>query len=304
MAGAELSGIVVINKPGGMTSHDVVNKMRRLYNTRQVGHTGTLDPMATGVLVILVGRAAKAAEYITAADKRYLAGLRLGIKTDTGDITGEIQMRSDALPDAETVKTAVSRFKGEIRQIPPMYSAIKINGRKLVDLARQGILVDREARPVNIYSLAVSPVDEAEGEYKLDIHCSKGTYVRTLCEDIGSVLGCGGAMSSLQRIAAGTFSIGEAYAPGQIEAMTAAERTGILLPVENLFSEYPVLKLNGFFAKLAGSGAEIYQAKIKTSFADGDRLRIYDDDGFLALGEVRNFACGSAVKPIKYFRIE
>lgn len=299
----DISGVLIINKSGGMTSHDVVNKIRRLYNTKRVGHTGTLDPMATGVLVILVGRAAKAAEYITAADKCYRAGLLLGITTDTGDSTGKVLSKTDVLPNAAGVESAVRRFTGEIMQMPPMYSALKVNGRKLVDLARKGIEIEREARPVNIYSITVKPLDEAKGEYTLNIHCSKGTYIRTMCEDIGAVLGCGGTMNRLERISTGDFSIDSALTTEQIEAMTTEERIGALHPVEELFMIYPVLNLNGFLAKLAASGAEIYQSKTETCYKDGERIRIYDKDGFLALGEVRTYEDGSAVKPIKFFRI-
>lgn len=299
----DISGVLIINKPGGITSHDVVNKIRRLYNTKRVGHTGTLDPMATGVLVILVGRAAKAAEYITAADKRYRAGLLLGITTDTGDITGKILTQTDILPDAAGVEAAVRRFTGDIMQMPPMYSALKVNGRKLVDLARKGIEIEREARPVSIYSLAVRPLSGAKGEYSLDVHCSKGTYIRTLCEDIGAELGCGGTMNRLERTSTGNFSIDSAFSTEQVEAMTAEERIGALLPAEEMFMIYPALNLNGFLAKLAGSGAEIYQSKTETCYKEGERIRIYDKEGFLALGEVRTYEDGSAVKPIKLFRI-
>ncbi len=297
------SGVLSINKPGGMTSHDVVNKIRRLYNTRRVGHTGTLDPMATGVLVILVGRAAKAAEYIAAADKRYRAGMRLGITTDTGDITGKILTQTNNIPEFDRVKAAALRFTGEILQMPPMYSALKINGRKLVDLARKGIEIERKTRPVSIYSLAVKSINEAEGEYLLDVHCSKGTYIRTLCEDIGTELGCGGTMNRLERTSTGNFTIDNAYTPEQVEAMTADDRICALLPTEELFSIYPVLKLSGFLAKLARSGAEIYQSKTETCYKEGERIRIYDEEGFLALGEVHTYEEGSAIKPIKLFRI-
>lgn len=303
MEESNISGVLNINKPAGMTSHDVINRIRRLYNTRRVGHTGTLDPMATGVLIVLVGRAAKAAEYITSADKMYRAGLLLGVTTDTGDITGKILTRTDILPDAAGVKTTVQRFTGDIVQIPPMYSALKINGHKLVDLARKGIEVEREARNITIYSIAVEPKNAGSGEYTLDIHCSKGTYIRTLCEDIGKALGCGGTMNSLIRTSTGNFSINNAYTLEIIEAMTENERIDALQPVEELFALYPALSLSGFFAKLARSGAEIYQAKINSAYKEGELLRMYDEEGFFALGEVRIYEDGSAVKPVKLFRI-
>jgi tRNA pseudouridine55 synthase len=297
----DISGVLNINKPAGMTSHDVVNRIRRLYDTKRVGHTGTLDPMATGVLIVLVGRAAKAAEYITSADKRYRAGLKLGITTDTGDITGTILTQTDILPDICEVKKAAGSFTGDIIQIPPMYSALKVNGHKLVDLARKGIEIEREARNITVYSLTAEP--RKSDEYDLDVHCSKGTYIRTLCEDIGKALGCGGTMKSLVRISTGNFSINDAYTLGTIEEMTENERIGALLPTEELFAACPTLLLGGFFAKLARSGAEIYQAKINTGYTEGERLRMYDEEGFFALGEVRQYEDGSAVKPIKLFRI-
>lgn len=297
----EISGVLNINKPGGMTSHDVVNRIRKLYNTRRVGHTGTLDPMATGVLVVLVGRAAKAAEYISSSDKRYTAGLRLGTVTDTGDITGKIISQTDILPGPGEVAETVLRFTGDILQIPPMYSAIKIKGRKLVDLARRGIEVEREPRTVTIHSLTCKR--QSADEYILDVHCSAGTYIRTLCEDIGKALGCGGTMSSLERRASGRFSIEKAMTPDEIEAMTTEERAGVLTSVDELFADCPALHLKGFFAKLANSGAGIYQSKIKTNYNDGEKIRMYDENGFFALGEVQNLKEGSAVKPLKLFRI-
>lgn len=299
----DISGVLNINKPAGMTSHDVINRIRRLYNTRRVGHTGTLDPMATGVLIVLVGRAAKAAEYITSADKRYRAGLLLGITTDTGDITGKILTRTDILPDAAGVKTAAGRFTGDIVQIPPMYSALKVNGHKLVDLARKGIEIEREARNITIHSIEVEPKKVGSGEYTLDVHCSKGTYIRTLCEDIGKALGCGGTMNALIRTSTGNFSINNACTLETIEAMTVPERIDALLPVGELFTACPALLLSGFFAKLARSGAEIYQAKINTGYNEGQFVRMYDEEGFFALGEVRLYEDGSAVKPVKLFRI-
>ena len=303
MAVSEISGVLNINKPAGITSHDVVNAIRRLYNTKRVGHTGTLDPMATGVMVVLVGRAAKAAEYITAVDKCYSAGLKLGITTDTGDITGRITARSQTLPNAAAVEAATARFKGDIMQTPPMYSAIKVNGRKLLDYARRGIEIERAARSISIYSISVKTVCEMQGEYVLDVHCSAGTYIRVLCEDIGAETDCGGTMSHLQRTASGTFTINDAHTLTELESMSEKNRVGLLIPIETLFCDCPELYLTGFLAKLARSGAEIYQSKTDTAYAEGERVCIYDDVGFLALGEVRAYENGSAVKPIKFFRI-
>lgn len=296
----EPCGVLIIDKEPGMTSHDIVNRVRRLYGTRRVGHAGTLDPMARGVLVVLVGRAAKAAEYITVERKSYSAVLRLGITTDTGDITGKILTVSEAIPVPEKVKSAAAAFIGEQKQIPPMYSALKVNGRKLVDLARKGIEIEREPRDITIYSLSCAETD-IPSDYTLEVLCSKGTYIRTLCEDIGSALGCGGTMAALTRLSSGGFSLDGAAKLGEIEEMSVSEREGKLLPVESLFEDEPILRLEGFFEKLACSGAEIYQSKIGTSYETGRRLRLYGEDGFFALGEVRNFEQGSAVKPVKFF---
>ena len=202
----EPSGVLIVNKSEGMTSHDVVNRIRRLYNTKRVGHTGTLDPMATGVLVILVGRAAKAAEYLTADTKGYRATLRLGITTDTEDVTGKILTESDALPSRDEVSAVVQSFVGDIMQTPPMYSALKVGGKKLYELAREGIEIEREARPITIHSLVSVPT-ERDSDYILEVSCSSGTYIRTLCADIGAKLACGGAMATLCRTRAGEFDI-------------------------------------------------------------------------------------------------
>lgn len=203
-------GILLIDKPEGMTSFDVVARVRKLYGTRQVGHTGTLDPLATGLLAVLVGRAVKASEFLTEKDKEYCAGLHLGMTTDTEDVSGTVLMRCGDIPPKETVLSAAKSFVGEIMQRPPMYSALKVNGEKLVDLARRGITVEREARPVSIRSLEI---DGDGTDYTMRVVCSKGTYIRTLCADIGKALGCGGVMSSLRRLKTGDFSLaGAPYA--------------------------------------------------------------------------------------------
>lgn len=297
----EISGVLLLDKPKGFTSHDAVNKIRRLYNTKKVGHTGTLDPMATGLLVILIGRAAKAAEYLVSDDKKYEAGLRLGEVYDTGDISGELLSKSDDIPSEPEVLRVIKNFAGKSKQIPPMYSAIKIGGKKLVDLARRGISVEREPRNIEIFSIDALMINERE--YNLRLHCSKGTYVRTLCEDIGEKLDCGAAMSSLRRIASGNFDISEAYTIEALEKMSYEQRAGLLMPTESLFSDLSEVRLCDFYSKLCHSGQEIYQHKIKTHFDLGERVRIYDKDGFFALGEVSEFENGTAIKPIKQFVI-
>ncbi len=297
----EISGVIIINKSEKMTSHDVVNRVRRIYGTRRVGHTGTLDPMATGVLVVLVGRAAKAAEYLGSDEKRYRATMRLGITTDTEDTTGEILTKTDVYPTQAEVMAAAESFVGKIMQTPPMYSALKVGGKKLVDLARCGETVEREAREIEVFSLDCKKIDEAN--YTLDIHASKGTYVRTLCADIGAKLGCGGAMASLIRTASGNFKLEDSHTLEELSELTREEAEALLLPTESLFGDCAAVTLPDFFARLASSGCEIYQKKIGTSFAVGKRLRLYNKDGFFALGEVREYESGSAIKVIKLFVI-
>ncbi len=300
----EPSGVLIINKQGGMTSHDVVNRIRRLYGTRRVGHTGTLDPLATGVLTVLVGRAAKAAEYLVADSKEYIATLRLGLTTDTEDITGNTLSVCEDIPSIEQVKAAVKGFEGDIEQIPPMYSALKVDGQKLCDLARKGVSVERKPRPVTIFSIEVSPTDTLT-DYILRVSCSSGTYIRTLCADIGTKLGCGGAMATLCRWRAGEFAIENAHTLAELEQMGEDERMSLLRPVEGLFASLPKVNLSEFFEKLSRSGCEIYQKKIRTDFAAGERVRLCSAEGnFYALGEVREYEKGLAIKSIKMFDIE
>ena len=300
----EPCGVLVINKHEGVTSHDIVNRVRRLYGTRRVGHTGTLDPLATGVLVVLVGRAAKAAEYLVSDTKRYRATLRLGITTDSEDITGSVLTESDSLPTAEKVIDVCQNFCGEILQVPPMYSALKVGGKKLVDLARQGQTVERQARPVTIYELICTPTD-SNTDYILDVKCSSGTYIRTLCADIGAALGCGGVMATLERCETGGFSLAESHTLDELEAIDEEARAALLCPIENLFQTLPAVRLPAFYERLSRSGCEIYQKKIKTELTEGQRVRMCNADGaFYALGEVRSYEEGTAIKAIKLFLLE
>ena len=298
----EPCGVLVIDKPAGITSHDVVGRIRRLYGTRRVGHTGTLDPMATGVLVILIGRAAKAAEYLTVKKKTYRAELRLGITTDTEDVTGRVLTSCDQIPPAAEVIRTAKGFGGDILQTPPMYSALKVNGQKLVDLARKGVAVEREARPITVHSLTCEAL--CNGDYALEVTCSAGTYIRTLCADIGKALGCGGAMSALRRTHSGEFSLEHALTLSELEQKSNEERLSLLLPVERLFEDLPAVNLPEFYEKLCRNGCEIYQKKIGTAQKVGTRVRICTSTGsFFALGEVQEYESGTAIKSIKYFDI-
>ncbi len=300
---AEISGVLVINKHGGVTSHDIVNKIRRLFGTKRVGHTGTLDPMATGVLVILVGRAAKAAEYLVCDEKSYLATLKLGITTDTEDTTGRIITTSDELPSAQKVTEACRVFVGKIKQIPPMYSALKVGGKKLCDIARAGGEIEREAREIEIFSLECAPTDSAT-DYLLDVRCSSGTYIRTLCADIGKKLGCGGVMAALERTEAGGFDISGAHTVEQLEKMSADEREALLIPTERLFESLPKVTLTEFYEKLCRNGCEIYLKKIRKELDVSQRVSLYGSDGtFFAIGEVREYESGRAIKTVKMFDV-
>ena len=297
-------GVLAVRKGGGMTSHDVVNRVRRLFGTKRVGHAGTLDPMATGVLVVLVGRAAKACEYIASDRKAYRAVLKLGIETDTEDITGEILRESRDIPTFEAVAEAGRGFVGEIKQTPPMYSALKVNGQKLYDLARQGVVIEREARDITVYSLSCKETDNHD-EFILDVVCSGGTYIRTLCSDIGATLGCGGVMAALERREACGIDISECCTLEGLEGMGEDELNALLLPVERLFSDLCEVRLSEFFEKLFRSGCPIYQKKIRTAFEVGARVRISDASGkFFALGEVVEAEEGSAVKSVKIFELK
>ena len=300
----EPNGVLIVNKPEGITSHDVVGKIRKLYGTRKVGHTGTLDPLATGVLVILLGRAAKAAEYLVADRKTYRARLTLGLTTDTEDITGKVLTQTNNIPSRDAVMSACGEFLGKIKQIPPMYSALKVDGKKLYDLAREGIEVERAARDIEIFRLDCTPTDK-ENEYDLLVECSSGTYIRTLCADIGARLGCGGVMSALHRVRAGGFDITNSHTLEALEALDIDARYGLLAPTESLFCDLEAVKLPAFYEKLCRSGCEIYQNKIKTSLDVGTRVRLYSASGeFFALGEVRRYENNTAVKAIKTFSLE
>ncbi len=298
-----LSGVLCFNKPAGCTSHDVIYRVRKLYGTRQVGHTGTLDPLAEGVLVVMVGRAVKASELLSSDTKEYVATLKLGLTTDTEDITGAVLTKHEgALPDFSAVKAVAAEFVGDIMQTPPMYSALKVDGKKLVDLARSGKTVEREKRQVRVERLDVFPT-ETEGEYLLNVRVSKGTYIRTLCADIGQRLGCGAVMKTLVRTSAGAFGIESSFTEEQLKSMSPEERVAALTPVDVLFEDAPSVCLSDFFARLASCGCEIYQKKIKSDIPMDSLVRMYDKNGFFAVGRVQEFPDGSAIKPLKQFRI-
>lgn len=286
-----LNGIILVDKPSDWTSHDVVGKLRGILHERRIGHSGTLDPMATGLLVVFVGRATRAVEFAEADSKEYIAGLRLGVSTDTQDITGNTLKSSNSLPSRAELEQALGAFKGEISQIPPMYSAIKVGGKKLYELARRGESVERKPRRVTIDKLEI--VGKIDGDYILDVVCSKGTYIRTLCNDIGDALGCGGCMSSLRRVKAGVFSIEQAYTIDEIQAAANnGELDASLISVDRLFSEYPALTVSDTAEKKLCNG------NIIKLVSPNGIYRVYSQTGaFLLLGEVAD----NKLKTIKSF---
>ncbi len=299
----DVSGILIVNKPSGVSSHKIVNIVRRIYGIKTVGHAGTLDPMATGVLPVLIGRAVKACEYMQDHDKSYVAGITLGITTDSGDTTGTVLSTHEGdLPDFESFKAAAEGFVGEHMQVPPMYSALKVGGVKLVDLARKGIEVERKARSITVYSLSAY---EDGGVFTVDVDCSKGTYIRTLCEDIGKQLGCGACMCALKRTRVGDYRIEDAFTTEQLETMSEEELKAALIPVDTVFSQYPSVFMPEFYAKLFKNGCEIYCKKLRPKDIvlneEGILLRVYDKNGFIAFAETASFEKGLAIRAKKMF---
>ena len=293
------NGIIIVNKEEGLSSFAVVNRVKRLMGAEKAGHTGTLDPMATGVLPVLLGRAVKASEYMLTSDKHYVATLMLGITTDTEDITGTVLTECNEIPDEGEVLAAIKSMLGESEQIPPMYSALKVDGKKLYELARQGVEIERKPRKITVLSIKAKKLTERE--YEIDVECSKGTYIRTLCADRGKKLGTGGVMKTLMRAEASGFHISEAYTIGELEKMTEDERDSKIIPTERIFKDLVGITLPPFYARLARCGVEIYLKKIGFSADVGERVTLFDEKGFFALGEVREFEAGKAIKPIKQF---
>jgi len=290
-------GIVIIDKHEGVTSYRIIQILRRVFNTKKVGHTGTLDPMATGVLPVLIGRGVKAADFLLSEDKAYTATLKLGLVTDTEDTTGEVLRTSDTIPDESTVRRAILSFIGEYDQVPPMYSALKFEGRKLVDIAREGGEVERKARRVTIKNISCKMIEP--DLWQLEVECSKGTYIRTLCADIGEKLGCGGAMASLRRTKAGAFTIEDAHTIEELDAMSEEEILALVKPVADLFPDFPEVHLGDFFAKLARSGTEVYLKKIRCDLPVGTYVRLFHGNDFFAIGRIDEYEAGNAIRPLK-----
>lgn len=274
-----LSGILCMNKPEGFTSFDVIGKLRGILKMKRLGHAGTLDPMATGVLPVFVGSATKACSIMPIGDKSYLAGFKLGIVTDTQDITGKVLEEKKVSVSNEQLKAAAAGFIGRIMQVPPMYSAVSVGGKRLYELARAGIEVERPAREAQIMSLEVREYSEETGEGVLYVHCGKGTYVRTLIHDIGAALGCGGTMTSLVRTSSNGFSIEEALSFEDVERLCAEDRIEeALIPCDRLFAGYPVLRLSAKKTEMYKNGVKFMLERLG-EIPDSDNFRVYGADG-------------------------
>lgn len=283
-----MNGIVIVDKPSGWTSQDVTARLRRVFGTRRIGHGGTLDPMATGVLPVFVGRATRGVEFFEHAEKGYEALLIPGLTTDTEDVTGNVLSRQQVLLTAEQLEAVLPRFRGEILQIPPMYSALKVNGQKLCDLARRGREIPREPRPVTIRELKLLGFEE--GSPILRVQCSKGTYIRTLCKDIGDALGCGGCMGRLRRVQAGEYTLADAVPLETL--LEAAHPEEYLRPVDSMFRNLPSVTLTANQEKRCRSGGAF-----SVPHAPG-RYRVYSRSGeFLMLAQVS----GGTMTTVKSF---
>ena len=294
-----MDGIIIADKPEGFTSFDLIAKLRGVLGERRLGHGGTLDPMATGVLPIFAGNATKAVDLLPDETKRYLAAVRLGIKTDTADITGETLETSFKSCTRDELERALEGFKGKITQIPPMYSALKVGGRRLYDLAREGKTVERAPREIEIYSLELITFDETAREFAIDVRCSKGTYIRALAEDIAASLGCLAALCALRRTASCGFAESQSHPLEEIITLAGEGRAGeLLLSVESAFVSLQAVTLDDNLARLFSNGYAFEAARLPVPLGDGERVRVYDKAGFSGIGERRE----GRFKKLKQFR--
>lgn len=289
-----LHGILLIDKPQGFTSHDVVAKLRGILKTRRIGHGGTLDPMATGVLPIFIGGATRAADFAAAQDKEYIAGFTLGYATDTQDSTGEIIQMSGRYASQAAVHAKLKHFIGAQKQVPPMYSAVKINGQKLYDLARKGKEIERPARDIVIHKMELLSFDENAQQGTFRTVVSKGTYVRTIVHDFGQMLGTLAVMHSLARTRSGAYPIAETVSLQQVEqAMADGNISRLLRPADSLFLAYPAVLLTEEGAQRAARGAVVFPRQTEgMPQQQGALVRAYDSEGFRMLGQVRTLDKG------------
>ena len=286
-----MNGILLIDKPPLWTSNDVVSKLKGVLKERRIGHSGTLDPLATGLLAVFAGRATRAVSFAESHDKRYTAALRLGLRTDTQDISGNVISKGQTDVKDEELDRVLSCFVGEIEQTPPMYSAVRVNGKRLYELVRKGIEVERKPRKITVYS--IERKGRESGDIVLDIKCSKGTYIRTLCSDIGEMLGCGACMSALRRTEAGMFSVENAYTLDEvIREAEIGDVSSLLLPTETIFSEYERITVS------ASAEAKVRNGNPVSFSAPDGTYRVCSQQGeFLALGKCED----GIMKTIKSF---
>ncbi len=277
-----MNGIININKPVGITSHDVVYRLRKILSIKKIGHTGTLDPDASGVLPMCIGRATKTADMLTAKDKQYIAELTMGAATDTLDKSGTVIETSDIRVSEKEISDVLNKFTGDIYQIPPMYSAIKVNGKKLYELARQGQEIKREPRLVHISKIEVLEFNLDENKFKILVDCSKGTYIRTLCDDIGRRLKCLAYMSELTRTKSGIFDIENSYTTEEVEKMFGMGDTSFLIPIDKVFDEFPELIITNKKAEKMCNGTQVAVQGI----TEGITYRVYNESGkFLTISK-------------------
>lgn len=298
-----INGIINVYKEKGFTSHDVVAKMRGILKMKKIGHTGTLDPDATGVLPVCMGKGTKLVDMITDRDKTYEAVLKLGITTDTQDITGTVLKTAEVTASYDQIEAAIKSYIGEYLQLPPMYSAIKVDGKKLYELARQGKEIERERRKVTIKDIRILGYSEEAHEVTMLVDCSKGTYIRTLLHDIGETLGCGGTMKSLIRTAVGNFHIDHALKLSEIEVLVREERiNSYVIPVEEMFSNYDKIIVDREYHKLLYNGNAFRKEHTicKELEQVTDFVRVYDsDDNFTGIYQFDQTDC--IYKPVKMF---
>lgn len=298
-----INGIVNVYKEKGYTSFDVVAKMRGIFHQKKIGHTGTLDPDAEGVLPVCLGKATKVCDLLTDKDKEYKAVLLLGQATDTQDISGEVINSASVNVTEDEVTSVINSFVGRQMQVPPMYSALKVNGQKLCDLARQGVVVERKAREINIFSIEIE--DISLPEVTMSVHCSKGTYIRTLCNDIGEKLGCYGCMKSLLRTRVAGFKLADAYRLSELEEMLKTGRD-FVIAIDSVFDNLPAASVVGTAQKYVINGNRIPVSFIKEAaeseadFIDGAAYRLYDYKGCFA-GIYNYIEETGDFKPVKIF---
>lgn len=293
-----MNGIIPLDKPAGITSFGAVSRMRKILNQKKIGHAGTLDPMATGVLPILVGSATRFLDFLPSSDKRYTALIKLGFETNTLDTTGEVTAKSDKKVNLEQVEEVLKEFVGKIEQVPPMYSAVQKDGVRMYVLARQGTIVERESREVTIYSLNLLDFNESEQEFSLDVSCSKGTYIRSLADDIGKKLGCGACLAGLRRTQAAGFKLGSCYTIEEVAEYAAENHMEKrLVPIEDALGFYPAVYVSEKQAVRFSNGGELELIRLKGKYEDGIYRIFSPDDEFLGLAEASNDK--NEMKPIK-----